>query len=565
MKLKSNYSRMLGVILTLFPFFVGGYYVFYTAAVAVILTVGLLFYFFVANKVKISRSFTGLVMAFIALMYLLTGFWAVDKSMFIHGFLKIFTVILFMLSVWQLDGDDKDGLLNCVPIGAASMTVITGICGFFDFGKSLFYDSLDDLHGAFEYANAFAVYLLAAVIVLIFNNWKWYAKLPCAAVCIWGIYKSNSRAVWLVGAGILLLIALRFICKRLKTKKAISAFFACAFLAVVVAMIIMYKIGYIDKIINYLNTDGSLNERYLYYSDALRYILKHPFGKGAYAFYFAQPQFQSAYYYAIDVHCDLLQIAIEAGILPALLFAAVIIKQLLSKNNSVMQKFVIGALFLHSLVDYDLQFTVLFFILVLCFEYDNYKTAEIKGKLIPIVLASVIIAFNAIIGMSAYYNFIGKHDKSVYLYKNTTSLLILMQSTNEQQAGYDYAKTILSLNDNIFEANNTLSGIYAANNRYDEAIEQMELVLDKDPRTMSHYEAYIDLLVDAIKYYDERGEEEQSLSCKQKIVGVNGRISELKKNTSQRGILYGRKQRFRIGKKYKSLIKQYKQQIGANN
>ncbi|MCD7796645.1 MAG: O-antigen ligase family protein [Clostridiales bacterium] len=81
-----------------------------------------------------------------------------------------------------------------------------------------------------------------------------------------------------------------------------------------------------------MNTDGSLNERYLYYKNAIIYSLHHPFGKGAYAFYFAQSQFQNTYYYAIDVHNDYLQIMLEAGIMPALLFVIVLVMQFFQRK-----------------------------------------------------------------------------------------------------------------------------------------------------------------------------------------------------------------------------------------
>ena len=122
----------------------------------------------------------------------------------------------------------------------------------------------------------------------------------------------------------------------------------------------------------------------------MRYILKHPFGKGAYAFYFAQSKFQSAYYYAVDVHCDLLQYAIEIGIIPAVLFAIVVVKQLFSKQNSSLQKFVLTAIMLHSLFDYDLQFISVLFVLLLCFDYPNIEEKEVDSKLIPMVVALAV-------------------------------------------------------------------------------------------------------------------------------------------------------------------------------
>lgn len=557
MKIKSNLSKALFVILFLFPFFVGGYYVFYSAVVGIVLAVLLLINIFKFKEIKYSASFTFFVLMFMCVMYFVTKFWAVDKSMAIHGFVKFFSSFLFVVTLIQIDKDEQKTLLCSVPLTAVVMTVFTYLMGFTAFGKNRFYDNIGDLHGTFEYANAFAIYLLVGIIVALFSDIKLPFKIITFIVCVFGIYKSNSRAVWLVSVFMVVVIITYFIFKHVdNTKNKVSVVFLGILFAVLV-FILLYRFGIVEKVWNYVSTDSSFNERLLYYTDAFHYILKHPFGKGAYAFYFAQPAFQSAYYYAIDVHCDFLQYAIEIGVIPAVLFVAVVVKQLCSKQNSVLQKFVILTIVLHSLVDYDLQFTSILFVLLLCFDYQNIKTIEVTSKLVPSVIALVFALFYGVIGLSAFCNYIGDHQKSVYYYKNTPSLIILMQSTNDKQSAYVLAQEILKRNDSVYEPNNVMANIYSADNKYGKAVKQMELVIEKDPRTMQHYCDYIDLLVKASKYYDERGETKKSQIYKDKIACVDDMVSDLKNHTSKRGVLYGRKQNFEIGKKYKKIIKQY--------
>lgn len=555
MQLNSKMSKLLFAILLFFPFFVGGYYVFYSAAVGIVLLIALLVHIFKTKSIKYSKSFTFFVLLFMSVMYFLTKFWAVDKSMSIHGFVKFFTAFLFTLAIIQISREERQQLLYSVPITAVIMTVFTELMGFTEFGRNRFYDNIGDLHGAFEYANAFAIYLLIAFIIALCSNIKIPFKLVTIVVCAYGIYKSNSRAVWMISAVMLVLIVLCYVFKNV-SKSTRKLIVILIFLFGVLSFIILYRFGIVEKVFNYINTDGSFNERYLYYTDTLRYILKHPFGKGAYAFYFAQSKFQSAYYYAIDVHCDLLQYAIEIGVIPAILFAVVVVKQLFSKQNSLLQKLVMTAIILHSLFDYDLQFISILFVLLLCFDYPNIQEKEIDSKLIPTVIVSVFAVLYVVIGLSAFCNYIGDHQKSVYYYKNTPSLIILMQSTNDKQSAYVIAQEILKRNDSVYEPNNVMANIYSADNKYGKAIKQMELVIEKDPRTMQHYRDYIDLLVKANKYYEERGETEKSQNCKNKIASVDDMIMELKENTAARGILYGRKQNFEIGKKYKKIIKQ---------
>lgn len=478
--------------------------------------------------------------------------------MALEGFLKYLCILLFVVSLWQIDSEDREKLLDAIPLSAALMTFLSVFLGLFSSLHMRFYDANEDLHGFFEYANAYAVFLLMGLIILAFRHRNKLLSVFFAIPCVYGIYASNSRAVWFCSIFTALILVGYILLKKADTKKKkiILIFIASAMLIAVA--VTLAATGYLEKIFNYINTDGSLNERYLYYKDALLYSLKHPFGKGAYAFYFAQPQFQSAYYYAMDVHNDYLQIMIEAGIIPSLMFIALLVMQIFSKNNAPVKKLVVMAIALHCAFDYDLQFASIFFVLTLCIDYPNIKEFKVNSKLVAVLITTVIIGMNSIIGISNFLNYTGKHDKSVYFYKNTPSMLILMESTNQQQAGYDYAVDILSINDSVFEANNVLSNIYAQNERYDEAIEQMELVIEKDPRTMQHYKDYIDLCIEAENYYKKEGESEKAQRCTEKILSVPKQLDNLKKNTDIRGIKYGRKQKFSVGKKYIKKINSYK-------
>lgn len=558
MEIKNSYSKFLFAILLIFPFFVGGYYIFTCSAVSIILAVGLFVNVTKEKGINISKSYAAAVFSVITFFYLINRFWATDSSMALEGALKYLCIFLFVISLWQIDSEDREKLLDSVPISAAVMTVLAVILGLFSNLHLRFYDANEDLHGFFEYANAYAAFLLAGLIILIFRHKNKILSVICALPCIYGIYASNSRAVWILSIFIIAVIAGYIILQKADTKKKKITFFAVISALLIIGITLLALMGYLTKIFNYINSDGSVNERYLYYKDALLYSLKHPFGKGAYTFYFAQPQFQSAYYYAMDVHNDYLQIMIEAGIIPSLMFIALLFIQLFSKKNTPVKKFVLMAIALHCAFDYDLQFASIFFILTICIDYPNIKDVKINSKLAVIAAAVVIIAINSIIGISNFLNYTGKHDKSVYFYKNTPSMLILMESTNQQQAGYNYATDILSINDSMFEANNVLSNIYAENSLYEKAIEQMETVIKKDPRTMQHYEDYIDLCIEAEHYYEKEGENKKAQECIEKILSVPNQLNELKKNTDIRGIKYGRKQNFNVGKEYMQKISSYK-------
>lgn len=564
MRANNIYFYILFFFVLVFPYCVGGYYVFFCALANIILTVLLLIKIFNEKIINLSFSISAITITLITTAYLVVKIWALDSSMSLHGFIKLLTPFLFMLNVIQVKKERQVYLLYSVSYSAAFMTVSTFVLGQTDAFKTRFFDEAGDLHGAFEYANAYAVFVLVGFFVGIMKPHKSLAMkiadVFCTLICAVGVYLSNSRAVWIIGITVFLLllyITLFFKMKN-KSKKAITILAVLTVIGIIAVIITLIISGFAEKIYKYIITDSSMVERSLYYSDALRYALKHPFGKGAYAFYYAQPEMQSAYYYAIDVHNDYIQMAVEIGIIPTMLFVVLIAFELLSKSNSNIKKTVLLIIALHSMIDYDLQFMAIWCILLLCFNFDREKLIEFKGKIFAIFISVAVIILNFVIGMSAYYNFIGMHDRSVYYYKNTSSMIVLMSRTNDQQNGYNYAKKILEMNDAVFEANHVLSNIYAANKEYDKSIEQMELVLKKDPREMENYENYITLCDTAYKFYNEEGNEKSANKCREKILSVPKILSDLKNNTPDRAKKYGRKQKFTVGKKYMKIINSYK-------
>ena len=561
---KFHYYSMVAFT-TIFPFLIGGYYSFTCALASIILSLLLVISVFRNRALNISLSFESAVILGITILYFFTKFWAVDKSMSLYGFVKLSTVLLYLLNLLQIESENRPKLLYTLPVCAAFMSASTWLLGQIEGLYSRFFDIAGDLHGAFEYANAFAAFCMIAVIVAIFKPKKnkviIVLDVLCALICCAGIYLSNARAVILLTMGILVVCALYFIVSKLKTKKAKSILFGVIAVVGAATLAIMFATGIASTLTKKILSDGPFVERLLFWHDSFIYALHHPFGKGAYAFYYAQPQFQSAFYYAIDVHNDYLQMMVEIGIIPALCFIVLLVKQLFSKKTNVMQKMIILALAAHSFMDYDLQFISLFVLLLLCFHYSNEKKFTVKSKLIPAVLATGVIAFNGVLGLSAFYNYTGNQLKSSNLYKNTSALLMLMQSSNDQQFGFDIANEILAKNDCVFEANHTLANIYAANQKYDKALQQMELVLKKEPRNMENYEDYIDLCVEAESYYAAAGEKEKSREVSKKIVGIEKTLADLKAHTNPRAIKYARKQNFRVDKAHQSIIDEHKKTI----
>lgn len=565
-KLKVNpYFCILWIIVATFPFFTGGYYVFTCALLDTILVVILLIKVVKNRGLQLPFNLLGLSFAVVLVFYLLTRFWAVDKSLYIHGFLKFLCPCLLLLNLCQLEESGRCKLMTAVPVSATVMSIVSFCLGQLPKFKNYFFNSQGDLQGFFEYSNAFGVFCLAALYITLFQKYKGVLdtvlRVVVLAVCGFSVIKSGSRATWLVAVVTLAVVVLVFTYRKISGKRGRVIFFSAVATLVAVATVIAFLTGFVSKVYTYATTDLSIVERSLVYHDALLYALKHPFGKGAYAFYYTQPQLQSAYYYVVDTHCDFLQLATEVGLVPTGLLAFCLLRQLFKGKVDVAARVALFALVLHCLMDFDLQFVSLWFVLVLCLDCGKLRQVTVNSRLIPVLMSVVVIALSFVVGMSAYYNHKGQHKKSLDYYRNTPSLLMALAVTTDQQTGYNLATEILKLNNNVFEANNMLANIYSANDRYSEAITQFELVLEKNPREMKEYKAYIDLCLRAKSYYDRAGNLELSRDCSSKIASVSEKLRELKQSTPLKAIRYARKQNFSIGSKYEKIIKNNKEII----
>ena len=565
MKTDKFYFYSMAAILTVLPFIVGGYYVFVCSAVNIVLIVLFLIGLFRNKSFKLSISFETAVIGLMTLLYLITSLWAVDKTMSPYGFIKLLVPFLFMLNLFQIKSEDRKSLLFFVPYSAGIMVAGSYLLSFIKPMKALFFDDIGNFHGTFQYANAFAIYLLIALIIAIYKpktkKISVAADIVCALLSIFGIALSGSRIVVALTVFILICIVVLFIFEKIQQRKK-KTVFICVIAAVFTIGAIAFSLSPLgSEIIEKVMSDKSFVKRTVYYYDAFVFALKYPFGKGTYAFYYVQPTIQSANYYVIDVHNDYLQMMVEIGIIPCLLFVAVLAKQLISNKIDLMQKLIIIALGAHCFFDYDLQFASLFLILLLCFDFGNEKEFESKSKLIPIVVFAALIIFNSLLGLSSYFNHSGNQEKSNYYHKNTSATLMLMQNSNDQQFGYDCATQLLKNNNYIFEANRVLSSIYFENERYAEAIEQMEQVLNKEPRNMKNYEKYIDICIVAEQDYLKNNNTEKAKECAQKIAGIDDTLKELKKNTNKRAILYTKNQKFKVDKEHIDIIRKYEKAL----
>ena len=163
--------------------------------------------------------------------------------------------------------------------------------------------------------------------------------------------------------------------------------------------------------LKYINlSQRSIQERKIFIIDGLKILKKYVFwGIGGDGYKYAVQDVQTYYYGVSQMHCYILQIAIEFGILGLFVFGYLIIltvKNIISiiknrekEKNGIVFAFI--ALFLHSFVDFDMTFfysMIIFYALmaIINFNENNYTKLRFNNiiEIIILIAVSICTIFN---------------------------------------------------------------------------------------------------------------------------------------------------------------------------
>ncbi|MDT8716135.1 O-antigen ligase family protein [Clostridium sp. 19966] len=158
---------------------------------------------------------------------------------------------------------------------------------------------------------------------------------------------------------------------------------------------------------------GVLQERFVYYEDAVKHIIKNPFGSGINTFEYKEYKEQSAFYDVRFIHNSLLQSAYDLGLqgmIAFLAFAAAGWYTILRKKdkNYSLVLCLYSAIYLHSLLDFDFSYAFSFIILAMLSAFYGEGKFEIKfGVEIRYVLAAPVLLLSLYLSFVGFNNFLG--------------------------------------------------------------------------------------------------------------------------------------------------------------
>ena len=259
------------------PFWYGLFYE-YSAFIAGIIFLILFCKIAIQNKkiiIKNSKNFY--IYIILIFSYLVTALWAIDKEMAIEGFLKFLTGIFYFILLMQFEKEEKQKILNTIPLSGAIMCLISYVLGQIPALKAHFFSGNGRLVGFFQYSNSFALFMLIGIIIIFNKKQKDLKDKITLGILALGILITGSRFTFILTV----LYLFYQILKHRKNKKKILIGVLLAISVLVASIILLQITGSIDifeRLFKISLEESSVMGRLIYYLDGIKIIAKYPFG-----------------------------------------------------------------------------------------------------------------------------------------------------------------------------------------------------------------------------------------------------------------------------------------------
>lgn len=367
-----------------------------------------------------------------------------------------------------------------------------------------------------------------------YSTSKRFTAKTTVTVAVFGIYMSGSRTTFLLLSGILFLYIIRI----RKVRKIILPLALLLLILVAILGITGITGNLLGRLFDISLGSSTLLGRLLYAQDALKLIVRHPFGCGYYGYYFLQTEVQTGVYSVANVHNELLQMMLDIGMIPALLFYGMMLVTICKKSAPVRNRLAVLVLLLHSLLDYDFQFLSVCFVLILFLDLRNVKEYPVS-ILTRVISATGFIAAASgavCIGLSDFLMMEGQYEKAVQVYNgNTLAKTYLLTELEEIEELNKLAILITENNQHVPLAYHAMAQSALAKGKVPDYIKYKERAIELAPYDFDAYTGYLDALSYCFRLYMENGEKESANTCLQKAEAVPELLEQLKKRTSWLG------------------------------
>ena len=366
-------TPLVFLLLILIPLF-GGYYLFSVFLVGAALALLLLHTVWRTGAILLPTGPEAWCLYLLVGCTLLTVPFAVSAGMAFAGTLRLAVWVLFFLYAATYSPQERADILDVAAYEGAILSLVT-IAGFLYDAAAGIDDPNGRIDGLFQYANTWSLYLLICLILLIMREKRRALDWPAMAALLCGIYLSGSRGVFLLLLPLALAWGIYQIARRRDAKTVVIAAAAAVSIGVLATVVSGGLV--LDRLRAITLTSSSLNGRLLYCIDGLNMLLRHPMGVGYGGYLYLQPLEQTGVYILRFIHNEYLQAALDGGIPAGLCMAGLCAAMLFRKGVPARERAVVFVVAAHALIDFDLQFSAVAFLLLLCGSGGR------RGEIVP--------------------------------------------------------------------------------------------------------------------------------------------------------------------------------------
>lgn len=484
------------------------------------------------RNLVVNINITSLSIAVITLLYLISCFYAIDSGMAFVGFLKFLPVLLYMLLLMQ-DKGIKEHLIALLPYVALALGVLSLVLVFIPATRDYFTVS-DRLAGFFQYPNTFALFLLVGELTALSKEKLKPIDIISALLLIILLLFTGSRAVFILAVFSNVLII--FFRKGKKVKILLGIVVAVLAVAVLLMLPLFNNSEIFSRYFTISFTESTFVGRLLYYFDAFPLILRHPFGLGYMGYYYVQQSIQTGVYSVMFIHNDFLQLLLDVGWIPCLLFVVGIIKSFFRKGNSAGKRIILLTVFLHCLFDFDLQFISMFFILLLFLNYNDGKQLELKKGAVFVfsfVITGLLSLYFAVALGLAHFGFNQAADSMFP--GNTQNKVDLLIAEDDIVTQNEIADRIISQNEYVQIAYSAKARYAFSQGDFESLISYKNKIFQIAPFSYDEYEDYCYMLIQGIQLYKQAGDEYSTEVCEQQLLKTADRLDRLDDKLSNLG------------------------------
>lgn len=511
-------------------FLVGGFHEYISCALSAVMSIWLFVRLVRKKQLCIRKDFLTSAVVAVCLGYGLTCLWGIDRGMAFVGFLKFLPVLLYLFCLQQEEGTGQ--VLEVLPYFGAALAVLSAIGMQFSQLASLF-SVAGRLAGTFQYPNTFAVFLLVCELLLLKKPGKklWdYAVLP---VLVAGFLYTGSRTAFIVA----LLANVAMLLSMTQKKVRIISLAVMGGVCLIGLLLALSPESVLHRYLTISLTESTFVGRLLYWVDALPLLLKYPFGMGYMGYYYVQQSIQTGVYSVTYIHNDFLQLVLDIGLIPAGIFIAALLIWFFKKQIPVADKIIVGAICLHSLFDFDLQFIGMFFLLLLLLSQEKTDKVLLVKPRLPLKVSFAAVALAGLyMGASLMLAHLGSRELSDTLYPyNTQNKLAILEQTEDLEEANALAEEILAQNTHFYAPYSIKAKYCYSQGDFGAVITNQRAALERNPFGHSEYEAYCKMLITGIDLYEKAGDTQSAEICRKELIAVGDQLTDMEERLSPLG------------------------------